>query len=135
ADALVDVLRTPAAAGVVSVIAAGNDRDDNGFGTVGSPGTAPDAITVAASSNTHVFAPILTVRSATAPDDLERIPIQVASVNQFPAALTSVPAPLIDVGTLRSNGGGAVDRYLCGPPTDPNNEHSTPQLPGPPTRP
>jgi hypothetical protein len=77
-----------------------------------------------------VFAPILTVRSSAAPDDLERIPIQVASVNQFPAALTSVPAPLIDVGTLRSAGGGAVDRYLCGPPTDPNNENSTPLVSG-----
>ena len=129
-DAMLDVIRNVVAAGVVPVIAAGNDRDDNGTGTVGSPGTAPDAITVAASSNTHVFAPILTVRSSTAPDDLERIPIQVAGVNQFPAALTSVPAPLLDVGTLTATGGGTVDRYLCGPPTDPNNEASTPLASG-----
>ena len=32
------------AAGVVPVISAGNDRDDFGLGSVGAPGTAPDAI-------------------------------------------------------------------------------------------
>ncbi len=129
-DAMIDVIRNVVDAGVVPVIAAGNDRDDSGLGTVGSPGTAPAAITVAASSNTHVFAPILTVRSSNAPDDLERIPIQVAQPNQFPGALASVPAPLIDVGTLTSPGGGAVDRYLCGSPADPNDDTSTPLAPG-----
>src|ERR687886_2551535 len=74
-DAMLDVIRNVAAAGVVPVIAAGNDRDEFGLGTVGSPGTAPAAITVAASSNTHVFAPVLTVRDAAAPDQLRRIPI------------------------------------------------------------
>src|SRR5439155_25054234 len=53
-DALLDAVRNVAAAGVVPVIAAGNDRDSLGLGTVGSPGSAPDAITVAAVSNTHV---------------------------------------------------------------------------------
>ena len=38
-DALVEATRN-AAAGVVPVIAAGNSRDDFGFGTVGSPGSA-----------------------------------------------------------------------------------------------
>src|SRR6266511_4137767 len=56
------VVRNVAAAGVVPVIAAGNDRDDLGLGTVGSPGTAPAGIAVAASANTHVFAPILAVQ-------------------------------------------------------------------------
>ena len=60
-DALIAAVHAVAAAGVVPVIAAGNDRDDFGDGTVGSPGTAPDAITVAAVSNTHVFAPALDV--------------------------------------------------------------------------
>src|SRR5919108_216511 len=52
-DAMIDVVHNVAAAGVVPVISAGNDRDDFGMGTVGSPGSAPDAITVAAVSNTH----------------------------------------------------------------------------------
>ena len=47
-DALVEAVRNVAAAGVVPVISAGNDRDDYGLGSAGSPGTAPDAISVAA---------------------------------------------------------------------------------------
>ncbi len=40
-DALVEAVRNVSNAGVVPVIAAGNDRDDWGLGSVGSPGTAP----------------------------------------------------------------------------------------------
>jgi subtilisin family serine protease len=129
-DAMLEVIRNVAAAGVVPVIAAGNDRDDFGFGTVGSPGTAPAAITVAASSNTHVFAPILTVRATSAPDELRRIPIQVIQANEFPAALASNPSPLIDVGTLTSPGGAPVDRRICGSIDDPNDPNQTPLAPG-----
>ena len=56
-DALVEAVRNVVAAGVVPVISAGNDRDDYGLGSAGSPGTAPEAISVAALSNTHVYAP------------------------------------------------------------------------------
>ena len=55
-DAMNEAVHNTALAGVVPVIAAGNDREDFGLGTAGSPGTAPDAISVAAVSNTHVFA-------------------------------------------------------------------------------
>ena len=58
-DALIEAVRNVAAAGVVPVISAGNDRDDYGVGSAGSPGTAPDAISVAALSNSHVYAPAL----------------------------------------------------------------------------
>jgi minor extracellular serine protease Vpr len=128
-DAMLDVVRNVAAAGVVPVIAAGNDRDDMGLGTVGSPGTAPAAITVAASSNTHVFAPVLAVQGASAPDQLRRIPIQVLQANEFPPSLASLPEPLIDVGTLTTSGGSPVDRLLCGPPADPNNPERTQLVP------
>jgi minor extracellular serine protease Vpr len=129
-DAMLDVVRNVAAAGVVPVIASGNDRDDMGFGTVGSPGTAPAAITVAASSNTHVFAPVLRVEGASAPDQLQRIPIQVLQANEFPASVTSSPQPLTDVGTLTTSGGSPVDRLLCGSPSDPNNPDLTQLAPG-----
>ncbi len=56
-DAMYETIHNTALAGVVPVIAAGNDREDFGLGTAGSPGTAPDAISVAATSNSHVFAP------------------------------------------------------------------------------
>ena len=40
-DAMIETVRNVAAAGVVPVISAGNDRDDYGVGSAGSPGTAP----------------------------------------------------------------------------------------------
>ena len=58
-DALIEAVRNVSAAGVVPVISAGNDRDDYGVGSAGSPGSAPDAISVAALSNSHVYAPAL----------------------------------------------------------------------------
>ena len=77
-DALIEAIHNVAAAGVVPVIAAGNDRDDFGLGSAGSPGTAPDAISVAAVSNTHVFAPALDVTAPNAPDVVKGIPFMGA---------------------------------------------------------
>ena len=50
-DVVVQAIDDAADAGVVPVIAAGNDNDDAGRGSIGSPGTAPKAITVAASTD------------------------------------------------------------------------------------
>jgi subtilisin family serine protease len=49
-DLVVQAIDAAAAAGVVPVVAAGNDFDDFGYGSVSSPGNAPDAITVAATT-------------------------------------------------------------------------------------
>jgi subtilisin family serine protease len=49
-DIVVQALDNAAAAGVVPVVAAGNDFTVAGFGSIGSPGNAPAAITVAAST-------------------------------------------------------------------------------------
>jgi Subtilase family. len=49
-DIVVKALDNAAAAGVVPVVAAGNDYETGGLGTIGSPGNAPAAITVAAST-------------------------------------------------------------------------------------
>jgi subtilisin family serine protease len=49
-DIVVRALDNAAAAGVVPVVAAGNDFDETGGGSVGSPANAPGAITVAAST-------------------------------------------------------------------------------------
>jgi hypothetical protein len=56
-DVVVEAIEAAAAAGVVPVIAAGNEYDDGGRGTVGSPGSAPDAITVAASTESDAGPP------------------------------------------------------------------------------
>src|SRR5205814_2382719 len=47
-DAVAKALDGAAAAGVVPVVAAGNDHDDFGRGSIGSPGTSARAITVGA---------------------------------------------------------------------------------------
>jgi subtilisin family serine protease len=55
-DLLVKALEGAAAAGVVPVVAAGNDFSDFGYGSVSSPGSAPSAITVAAADSRNVIA-------------------------------------------------------------------------------
>ena len=112
-DPLIEAIHNVAAAGVVPVVAAGNDRDDFGMGTIGSPGVAPDAITVAAVSNDHVFGPTLSATSAGAPASARRIPYQPDD-----NALRSGVVTLVDVGSL------GVDPFLCGPAADPNGASS-----------
>ena len=89
-DALVEAVRNVAAAGVVPVISAGNDRDDYGLGSAGSPGTAPDAISVAALSNSHVFAPALSVTAPNAPAALTRIPFARTAGDPTPAGWVTI---------------------------------------------
>ena len=115
-DATIEMARNTAAAGVVPVIAAGNDRDDFGLGSVASPGTAPAAITVAAVTNTHIFAPGLSVTAPGAPATLKQIPIEKAST---PASWSVSDQTLVDVGSI-VGGGQPVERHLCGPPENPN---------------
>jgi subtilisin family serine protease len=55
-DLLVTALEGAAAAGVVPVVAAGNDFSDFGYGSVSSPGNAPSAITVAAADAGNAIA-------------------------------------------------------------------------------
>jgi minor extracellular serine protease Vpr len=124
-DVLIDAVHNVALAGVVPVISAGNDREDFGMGTVGSPGSAPDAITVAAVTNTHVFAPVLSISDPAAPGTVEQIPVASSGGTRFPGAFTFTPRTLVDVGTLTAVGGEAVERHLCGPDSDPNNENKT----------
>jgi subtilisin family serine protease len=55
-DLLVAALEGAAAAGVVPVVAAGNDFSEFGYGSVSSPGNAPSAITVAAADSSNTIA-------------------------------------------------------------------------------
>jgi hypothetical protein len=129
-DAMIDVIRNVTAAGVVPVISAGNDRDQFGMGSVGSPGSAPEAITVAAVSNTHVFAPTLSVRAAGAPDDLRSIAIAGAAGSRFPDSFAFTAHRLVDLGALTGTNGRPVDRRLCGPDDDTNNSEKSSLRPG-----
>jgi minor extracellular serine protease Vpr len=114
-DALVEAVANVVAAGVVPVISAGNDRDDFGTGTAGSPGTAPEAISVAAVSNSQVFGPALEVVE---PAGLVRpLPLRPTPGRRWPAAWET-GVPLRDVARLG-------DPYLCGPPSNPNAAGAT----------
>jgi minor extracellular serine protease Vpr len=117
-DALIETMSNITAAGVVPVISAGNDRDEFGMGTSGAPGTAPDAISVAAVSNTQVFAPHLTLLSPGAPTSLREVPL-VSTSRRIPARWNS-GATLVDVGSIVSTAGTPADRRLCGIGPDPN---------------
>ena len=122
ADPILEAVANVARAGVVPVISAGNDRDDFGFGTVGSPGVAEEAISVAAVSNTHVFAPPLRVVALDAPVSLRTIPMAAA----FNAPATDQQRTLVDVTTIMGRNGRPVDARLCGLGIDPNDASSNP---------
>ena len=117
-DALNEVIANVVKGGVVPVIAAGNDRDLFGLGSVGSPGTAPDAISVAAVANTHVFTPALTVVSpaATGPQ-----PIPFVQAGAIPKDWATNAHTLVDVGTITGTDGHPVDRLVCAPSGDPSD--------------
>ena len=119
-DAMIETVRNVALAGVVPVISAGNERDELGFGTIGTPGTAPDAITVAAVSNSHVFAPALSLEAPDAPPELEAVPYQPTAGPSVPAEWADAPQTLVDIGSVQGTDGRPVDRRLCAPGDDPN---------------
>jgi minor extracellular serine protease Vpr len=118
-DALIESIASVTAAGVVPVISAGNDRDEFGMGTSGAPGTAPDAISVAAVSNTHVFAPFLTLMSPGAPASLREVPV-VPTSRPIPGRWATDGATIVDVGSIVDTTGAPADRRLCGIGVNPN---------------
>ena len=102
-DILIEAVANVVRAGVVPIISAGNDRDFFGLGTAGSPATAPDAISVGAVANAHVFGSSLSVVS---PSGLPRMPF--APTDTIPASWTSANQRLVDVGAIPG-----VSRQLC----------------------
>ena len=102
-DVLIEAVANVARAGVVPVISAGNDRDFFGLGTAGSPATAPDAISVGATANAHVFGPSISVVS---PAGVARIPF--APSDSIPPSWLTTNQRLVDVGSI-----SGVNRQLC----------------------
>ncbi|HET8651718.1 MAG TPA: S8 family serine peptidase [Gaiellaceae bacterium] len=118
-DALIETVANVTRAGVVVVASAGNDRDDFGLGTTGSPSTSPEAIGVAATSNSHVFAPALAVSDAVAPAVVRRIPFKPDG-NGVPSAWGQSDRQLVDVTSITGTDGRPVPTQLCGIGRDPN---------------
>jgi minor extracellular serine protease Vpr len=104
-DAMTATIPNVVRAGVVPVISAGNDRDFFGLGTVGSPGTVPDAISVGAVTNAHVFQESFAV--VTPGVSIGRVPF--VPVDAIPPGWISGNQRLVDVGAI-----AGVSRLLCG---------------------
>jgi subtilisin family serine protease len=112
-DILMEAVANVVKAGVVPVISAGNDRDFFGLGTAGSPATSPDAISVGAVANAHVFGASLTVVSPAV--SFGRIAF--VPTDDVPPGWTTSDQRLVDVGTITGTNGRPVDRLLCDEPT------------------
>ena len=106
-DALMQAITNTVRAGVLPVISAGNDRDFFGLGTVGSPSTATEAISVAATTNSHVFGQELIPKAA----GLAPMPFAPAG-GGVPSSWQTTDQRLVDVGSIKVNG-QPVDRLLC----------------------
>ena len=102
-DILIEAVSNVMRAGVVPIISAGNDRDFFGLGTAGSPATAPDAISVGAVANAHVFSSSMSVVS---PSGLPLMPF--APTDTIPPSWISANQRLVDVGSI-----AGVSRQLC----------------------
>jgi minor extracellular serine protease Vpr len=96
------------------VAAAGNDGDSSvpvtpALATVGSPATAPSALAVGASTNSHVFVNQVRVLGSDVPSNLQVIP---AVFGDGPLATPPLTAPLFDVSTLDGTGYGCTSLPL-----------------------
>ena len=100
ADPLAIAVKTAVEAGVVVVVAAGNDGP--GSGTISSPGIAPEAITVGSSTNSRTLAFPLEIRaSIPVPSALQLI---AATPGNGPAITAEIgPLPIRDSASLNGN--------------------------------
>ena len=104
-DAMLPTVANVVRAGVVPIISAGNDRDFFGLGTAGSPATAPEAISVGATANAHVFDASMSV--VTPGVSIGRIPF--VPTEAIRPTWISTNQRLVDVGSIPG-----VSRLLCG---------------------
>jgi minor extracellular serine protease Vpr len=100
-DPLASALETAAKAGMIIIVAAGNDGQDGvnypSFNTIASPGDAPSVITAGASTNSHTFTETVSV-----PGTSQNY---AAYLGDGTTPASPFTAPAIDVGTL---GGGTL---------------------------
>ena len=104
-DLIPPVVESATKAGMVVVIAAGNEGD-TGFttptlSTIGSPGDAPSAIAVGATTNSHFLAEGVEVPGPDVPAGLQTMQGSFGSGNN---PLGAIAGPLVDIATLGSDG-------------------------------
>src|SRR5258706_4589078 len=106
-DLVPPVVEMAVKAGMVVVIAAGNDGDGQfstsgpSFNTIESPGDAPSAITVGATTSSHYLSEGVEVPGAGVPSNLQRINGAISD-GVFPGG--AIGAPLVDVTQAGDNG-------------------------------
>ena len=110
-DALGVALEGAARAGVPAVVAGGNEFEELGYGSIGSPGSTDSAITVAAATTTRIFA-----RLAKATAD-RPLPPELASFAAVSAIDPHLPrelsSPRLIVGASRAG----LDEKACHRPS------------------
>jgi minor extracellular serine protease Vpr len=103
-DVLVEAVENAVTLGMVVVTAAGNDGSTAAnyptLNSIHTPGTAPSAITVGASMNSHVFYQAVHVSGPGAPSNLQNIRALFGDGPQVPPP----PAPVRDVTQLQNDG-------------------------------
>jgi minor extracellular serine protease Vpr len=101
-DALVRAVQGAVAGGVVVVIAAGNERELLGYGSIDSPGAAQNAITVAATSSSRYFARSSSITgSAPLPAALRSFGVAVPDTDHAPRRISGTIVAASSVGDAR----------------------------------
>ncbi len=112
-DAFANAVQNAIRLGMVITVSAGNSGDLGAnapaLNTVESPGTAPDAITVGASTNSHIWYNTLSLSGNGVPAELQSINSRISDGPQLAA---SIDATIIDVGSISSS------RLACDPLPD-----------------
>ena len=107
-DLVARAIHGAARAGVVTVVAAGNSGDDLGGGSISSPGSAPDAITVAATSvGRFVGVQLGVLGPGAVPGDLAAFGAATDAPDQIPEAWKS-GVPLVVTGACGGGRAGAL---------------------------
>ncbi len=104
-DLQVEAVENATRAGMVVVVSAGNDGDLGSkiptLNSISSPGSAPSAITVGATTNSRIL--LQTVRVENGPANLRQIDARLGNGAQ---TLSPNPAPVTDVATIDTTGFG-----------------------------
>lgn len=109
-DPLAAGFEAAAKSGMVVIASAGNSNNGvpNGaaygnypvFNSISSPASAPSVVAVGATTNSHTFAPTVSVNSSSAPSSLKNINAQMTDAVFYPSFLGANSAPLVDVSQI-----------------------------------
>ncbi len=106
-DVLADAVETAVKSGMLVVVSAGNTGGDGysypSRNSINSPATAPSALTVGATTNSHIYFSSVKVTGEGVPSGLDKIP---ALFGNGPRPSSPLTAPLRDV-TVTGNDGNA----------------------------